>query len=256
MRIRTIKPEFWKNEALAKLPEFTRLLAIALLNYCDDEGYFAANVALIRGELFPFSEDSVRIHGSLSELSKQGYLKLSQGDDGRTYGWIVNFVKHQRINRANESKIKTLADFTERAVRTHTQLSERSHPELEREVEQGMGNGTCIEEVAPVPVARKERNLVLDALATVGGGDPLQVTPKAWPRHATALSQIKAVCSDLTVEEVRRRGENYRLHFSSTLTSTGLANNWAQCDKPPPPQRNNHFQRQTTNSMVDDRPDF
>jgi hypothetical protein len=31
-RIRTIKPEFWRNEALSELPEFAHMLVAALLN--------------------------------------------------------------------------------------------------------------------------------------------------------------------------------------------------------------------------------
>jgi hypothetical protein len=39
-RIRTIKPEFWRSEDLCSLPEATHMLAAALLNYADDEGFF------------------------------------------------------------------------------------------------------------------------------------------------------------------------------------------------------------------------
>ena len=39
-RIRTIKPDFWKHEDLSALPEITHMLAAALLNHADDEGFF------------------------------------------------------------------------------------------------------------------------------------------------------------------------------------------------------------------------
>jgi hypothetical protein len=108
MRIRTIKPEFWANENIAKLPDFTILLAIGLLNYADDEGYFNANPALIRAALFPLREDSSSIPVALQDLSKQGFVALYSAGDGRKYGNIVNFLKHQVINKPNKSKIKEL----------------------------------------------------------------------------------------------------------------------------------------------------
>ncbi|HBS0572930.1 TPA: DnaT-like ssDNA-binding domain-containing protein, partial [Klebsiella pneumoniae] len=46
-RIRTIKPEFWTDEDMAEVSEPACLLAIGLLNYADDEGYFNANPKLI-----------------------------------------------------------------------------------------------------------------------------------------------------------------------------------------------------------------
>jgi hypothetical protein len=98
-RIRTIKPEFWQHEELSALPEATHMLAAALLNYADDEGYFNANPKLVQSACLPLREPSVSVHDSLIALSNQGYLVLGRGDDGRTYGHIVHFLDHQRINR-------------------------------------------------------------------------------------------------------------------------------------------------------------
>jgi len=119
MRIRTIKPEFWANERIALLPEKTRLLAIALLNYADDEGYFYANPEVMRGQLFPFDRSSAGIKSGLDDLAKLDYLRLAEVEDGRVYGVIVNFEAHQRINRPTTSKIKDLASFSESSVSTH-----------------------------------------------------------------------------------------------------------------------------------------
>lgn len=132
-RIRTIKPEFWRNEALSELPEGTHMLAAALLNYADDEGYFNANPKLIQGELFPLRELSVSIHGGLTELSRAGYLRLGKSEDGRSYGHIVKFLEHQRINRPSPSKIKVLDIVWEGSLSTHGALTEPSLPERNRE---------------------------------------------------------------------------------------------------------------------------
>ena len=57
-RIRTIKPEFWTDEDLSEVSEAACLLAIGLLNYADDEGYFNANPKLVKAAVFPIREQS------------------------------------------------------------------------------------------------------------------------------------------------------------------------------------------------------
>lgn len=106
MRIRTIKPEFWMHEGLCKCSEFTRLLAIALLNWSDDEGYFMANPILIRGQVFPFLDDSKIIPRSIQDLSRVGWIRLGKDDQGRDVGMVLNFAKHQRVDKPKPSCIK------------------------------------------------------------------------------------------------------------------------------------------------------
>ena len=107
MRIRTIKPEFWSSETMASLSDAAKLLAIGLLNYCDDEGYFSCNPVLIRSALMPFADDSSIARRLLADLSRIGYIKLGKrSDDGRSVGWVVNFLIHQRIDRPKASEIK------------------------------------------------------------------------------------------------------------------------------------------------------
>lgn len=139
-RIRTIKPEFWTDEKLSALPEATLILAAALLNYADDEGFFNANVSLIKAACSPLREPSVSIHDSLQALAKIHYVRLGRSNDNRNYGHIVAFRKHQRINRPSPSRIKDLAIEWEDSLNHHGTFSEDSHPEQgtgNREMEQG-----------------------------------------------------------------------------------------------------------------------
>lgn len=107
-RIRTIKPEFWTDEDMAELSEPACLLAIGLLNYADDEGYFNANPKLIKAAIFPIREPSVPIPVLIRELSNCGYLSMFYTADGKQFGAITNFLKHQVVNKPKESKIKCL----------------------------------------------------------------------------------------------------------------------------------------------------
>lgn len=123
-RIRTIKPEFWQHEELSMLPEATHILAAVLLNYADDEGYFNANPKLIKASCLPLREDSVSTHDSLNSLVKIGFIRVGTASDGKKYGHLVNFLEHQRINRATPSKIKRLDINWDNSLITHTPLSE------------------------------------------------------------------------------------------------------------------------------------
>lgn len=132
-RIRTLKPEFWHDEDMALLSAETRLLAIGLLNLADDEGYFKAHPSLIRGAIFPFTEGSLNIHGMLTELSSVCYVRLFEGSDGKQYGQVTNFTKHQKVNRPTPSKIKEKDRLTDDSLNAHGALidgKERKGKEL------------------------------------------------------------------------------------------------------------------------------
>ena len=140
MRIRTIKPEFWLHEGLCALPEFTRLLAIALLNWADDEGYFMANPAILRGSLFPFLDDSKKIPRGLQELSSVGWIDIGKDSQGRDVGRIRNFAKHQRVDKPRASEIKASSAFQEASKNVLGGLQDDSREEWNG-MEQGKGSG-------------------------------------------------------------------------------------------------------------------
>lgn len=166
MRIRTLKPEFWLNEDLAQLDDFTRLLAIGLLNYADDDGYFNANPGLIRSALFPLRDESGSVPVAITHLSNAGYVKLYHGSDGRTYGHVVNFEKHQVINKWKSSKIKPLC--VEEAGLLHLSGSptvvlpsgtgnrEQGTGKGNREYEQGASAPETVADTAQPPKAEKQ----------------------------------------------------------------------------------------------------
>lgn len=112
-RIRTIKPEFWRDDGLASVSAEACLLAVGLLNYADDEGYFNAHPRLVEADVFPLRELSGSTTVLLRELSDIGYIQVFSGTDGKTYGLIVNFCKHQVINKKAPSKIKALCGLPE-----------------------------------------------------------------------------------------------------------------------------------------------
>lgn len=153
-RIRTVKPEFWRHETLCEQPEATHMLAAALLNYADDYGYFNANPKLIAGEIYPLREPSVSIPESLRRLQTIGYIRLGTGEDGRRYGQVVEFEKHQRVSHATDSKISCLSIAWEHSGNTPDNIGsapETFVPEQGKEQgkEQGTGNGKAATAAPP-----------------------------------------------------------------------------------------------------------
>ena len=190
-RIRTIKPEFWADEDLSALPVEAHMLAAALLNYADDEGYFNANPKLVEAACRPLREDSVSVHECLKHLSNVGYLDIGEGSDGKKYGCIRNFAKHQRINRPSESKIAKLSITWDGSRSAHGGGSEGSHPEGNREqgTGKGTGNGT-----PPADDADENRKRKLDEsfeqawsdYPKRAGGNSKRDARKAWEARVKA----------------------------------------------------------------------
>ena len=54
MRIRQVKPSFWSDSVLARLPERSRLFYIGLWMIADDAGWFRADVPEIANELYGY----------------------------------------------------------------------------------------------------------------------------------------------------------------------------------------------------------
>jgi len=122
---------------MSRLDDATRLLALACISLADDEGYFYADPKLVRAECFPFTEDSVSIHGTLKHLENVGWITLHEHPQMGSIGCIPNFAKHQKVNRPSKSKIRPYVD----SLNDHGAINDRSLPEQgSGNREQGSGN--------------------------------------------------------------------------------------------------------------------
>lgn len=106
-RIRAIKPEFWKSEAIARHDFFTRLVFIGLWSYVDDNGVGIDNYRLIAAELFALEDDfpsvARELRESLARLADAGRI-LRYTVNGKAYLAIVNWSEHQKIDRPNKAR--------------------------------------------------------------------------------------------------------------------------------------------------------
>jgi hypothetical protein len=106
-RIRSIKPEYWKSEAIASLSMQTRLTFIALWSYVDDNGVGKDNDRLIAAEIYPLEDDPratlAHVHRSLDELAHAGRI-TRYTNDGRSYVHVTNWAEHQKIDRPGKAR--------------------------------------------------------------------------------------------------------------------------------------------------------
>ena len=110
MRIRTIKPEFWRSPDVSRLDIETRLLFIGLWSYVDDNGVGADRESVIAADLFADDmardprETLARIQRGLATLSESGMITRYTVDN-RDYLYISNWERHQRIDKPNKPRL-------------------------------------------------------------------------------------------------------------------------------------------------------
>jgi hypothetical protein len=113
MRIRSIKPEFWRSRHVAQLPWDLRLLFIGLWSYVDDNGVGIDDPWQIQSDVFPLEEDPTeareRVSRGLVTLSRIVHegsntpLIVRYEVDGKRYLRITGW-QHQRIDRPSQGR--------------------------------------------------------------------------------------------------------------------------------------------------------
>lgn len=99
-RIRTIKPEFWEDEKVAKLSIPCRLLFVGTWTFADDLGCIKGNAALIKSQIFPYDEN-LRV----SEIKKwidslvEARMLIPIIHAEESYYYIRTFRSHQIIDK-------------------------------------------------------------------------------------------------------------------------------------------------------------
>jgi hypothetical protein len=107
MRIRSIKPEFWRSEDIARLPKDVRLLFIGLWSYVDDNGVGVDDYRQIAADLFALDDNPVEarnfVRDGLATLSR-ALLITRYEDCGKPFLFITSWDKHQRVDRPGKQR--------------------------------------------------------------------------------------------------------------------------------------------------------
>lgn len=132
MRIRSIKPEFWRSDDITELAIEDRLLFIGLWSYVDDNGVGKDKLASVAADLFAGDLENdphdtfARVSRGLQSLADAGRI-TRYTVDGTAYLHITNWSKHQRVDRPNKERypLPTSEDATPRE--DHAEPSRESH---------------------------------------------------------------------------------------------------------------------------------
>ena len=109
MRIRSIKPEFWRSKDISGLPPEDRLLFIGLWSYVDDNGVGRGELSDIVADLFADDmfkdprETVARVSRGLARLSEGGLIHLYEVEN-RPYLSVCSWSRHQRIDKPAKAR--------------------------------------------------------------------------------------------------------------------------------------------------------
>jgi hypothetical protein len=147
-RIRSIKPDFFTSETIARLDKSARLTFIGLWTYVDDNGVGVLNEMLISAALYPLDSphDALAdLHEDLRSLSGESLVTLFEAS-GKRYISINSWSEHQKVSHPRNARYPRPSDCDHRLLTSeygNTPEDFRSHsgdlPERLRP-EQGAGS--------------------------------------------------------------------------------------------------------------------
>ncbi len=143
LRIRSIKPEFWRDEKIAKLKnKLAGYFFIGLWNVADDEGKFKLDPKSLALQLPIFRTKEVVIY--LSELSQKGLIVKSECSQwGLIAKWHHQKISNPTVPYVKKEQIKWVTDIDSRSGIEH---SVSPHPLLrigeDRKGREGIGGTT------------------------------------------------------------------------------------------------------------------
>lgn len=108
-RIRSLKPELFRDERVARWPLAQRLLWVGLIAHADDHGRLEGHASALRSLVFPLDDFTAKkVDSMLNAIAESGRIHRYQAD-GLDYIEIVNWKSHQKVNRPSDSKIPAYA---------------------------------------------------------------------------------------------------------------------------------------------------
>lgn len=134
MRIRQVKPAFWTDGRIAKIPAPIRLFYIGLWMVADDSGWFRWDAAQLGAELYSFEplrrrEKNVALWGDVLE----GEGRIKRYPCGHAY--IPTMTDHQRMSAATK-RVKTFEKEHDKCIAAEVSGRQRASadPRPERNV--------------------------------------------------------------------------------------------------------------------------
>ena len=129
MRIRQVKPEFWRDEKLADLDDSERLIYIGLWMCADDAGWFRTNVREIGADLFPYEDRRTR-----EDRIERVILRLSEmerviGEECGKHARLPYLPRHQRMSSPDKRVYTHEREHRASCIAPHIPAETRGEPQ-------------------------------------------------------------------------------------------------------------------------------
>ena len=150
MRIRQVKPEFWKDAKLADLSEGARLFYVGTWQLCDDAGWMRWDVANIAAELYPFERRGSRerrVDRHAGSLVRLGRLHLH--DCG--HAQVPKMPSHQHLAGSTRRVTSIAAEHSKCGI----PATPRDSPRLPAPVSIGSVRSVSVSDGGEIPKARR-----------------------------------------------------------------------------------------------------
>lgn len=245
MRIRSIKPEFWRSDDIAALSWDDRLLFIGLWSYVDDNGVGRDEEKLIAADLFAldqsFPETLGKVSGGLQRLSAANLIeRYTVG--GRDFLHIVTWDKHQRVHHPNPGRYPLPKDGVTRGTGDSPETLPRDSREIPETLPPGTGEQGNRGTVTPSlrSGGLQGGDVHDDTTAGCGSGShvvadaPTQTTkakrgtrlPEGWTPERSQANLRAEHDSGLTPDELSSQLERFRDHWVAQPGSKGTKLDW------------------------------
>lgn len=103
-RIRTIKPDIWRDPDFNELPVPARLLFIGLISNADDHGRIAGSDQLLKSIVFPTDQCSLKAFSGWLDLIHESGMARRYVVASKPYMDIPNWHNHQRVDKPQPSQ--------------------------------------------------------------------------------------------------------------------------------------------------------
>jgi hypothetical protein len=210
-----IKPEFWDDEKLARIPRDARLLFAGLWSYSDDYGVVKGSHVWLKSKIFPY-DDSLKIgafNGWMEDLERNGFIVPFESC-GEKYYYIRKFSTHQVINRPSKQRNPEPPDeILNGSLSTHGAITDESESESETESETKT-------ETETVPVSVKPRSgRTYHINLNYESGEWEGITERDLSRWKAAFPSVDL---DIALKEISvywvERPKNKRTNWGATIT--------------------------------------
>jgi hypothetical protein len=100
-RMRSLKPEFWHDQEITRLPRDARLLYMAMWNLADEHARLQGDPRFLKGQAFPYDDDLTvtMIDALVGHLVTAGRVERYTVR-GAIYLHLPKLPKHQRLDSA------------------------------------------------------------------------------------------------------------------------------------------------------------